>query len=130
MLMDSVTAAEIMRLETMTTSKLVEKFESVFGEKCRRRNKRYLIRRIDWRLQADAEEVHSHRIRKGLRRSRCVASLASEVTLDPRDITCSALWSPISGPNSRPFLRLAQPGLSKGCFRSLGRDLLRLASES
>jgi hypothetical protein len=55
MLMDSVTAAEIARLETMTISKLVEKFESVFGEKCRSRNKRYLIRRIAWRLQANAE---------------------------------------------------------------------------
>jgi hypothetical protein len=52
--MDSVTAAEIARLETMTISKLVEKFESVFGEKCRSRNKRYLIRRIAWRLQANA----------------------------------------------------------------------------
>jgi hypothetical protein len=56
MLMDSVTAAEIARLETMTISKLVEKFESVFGERCRSRNKRYLIRRIAWRLQANAEE--------------------------------------------------------------------------
>lgn len=128
--MDALTAAEIARLETMTTSKLVEKFESVFGEKCRSRNKRYLIRRIDWRLQAEAEEVHSPRIREGLRRSRCVASLASEVTLDPLDITCSALWSSVSGPNSPPFLRLAQPGLSKGCFRSLGRDLPGLAFES
>lgn len=53
--MDSVTAAEIAKLDTMTVSKLVEKFESLVGEKCRSRNKRYLIRRIAWRLQANAE---------------------------------------------------------------------------
>ena len=44
--MDSVTAAEIAKLETMTVSKLVEKFESLVGERCRSRNKRYPIRRI------------------------------------------------------------------------------------
>ncbi len=53
--MDSVTAAEIAKLETMTVSKLVEKFESLVGEKCRSRNKRYIVRRIAWRLQANAE---------------------------------------------------------------------------
>jgi hypothetical protein len=59
--MDSVTAAEIAKLETMTVSKLVEKFESLVGEKCRSRNKRYLIRRIAWRLQANAEGGLSER---------------------------------------------------------------------
>ena len=59
--MDSVTAAEIAKLETMTVSKLVERFESLFGEKCRSRNKRYLIRRIAWRLQANAEGGLSER---------------------------------------------------------------------
>jgi hypothetical protein len=38
--MDSVTAAEIAKLETITVSNLVEKFESLVGEKCRSRNKR------------------------------------------------------------------------------------------
>lgn len=33
--MDSVTAAEIAKLDTMTVSKLVERFESLVGEKCR-----------------------------------------------------------------------------------------------
>jgi hypothetical protein len=48
-------ASEIARLEAMTITKLVERFESLFGEKCGSRNKRYLIRRIAWRLQANAE---------------------------------------------------------------------------
>ena len=53
--MNAATAFEIAKLETLTVSKLVEKYESLFGEKCRSRNKRYLIRRIAWRLQANAE---------------------------------------------------------------------------
>jgi hypothetical protein len=53
--MNAATASEIARLETMTITKVVERFESLFGEKCRSRNKRYLIRRIAWRLQANAE---------------------------------------------------------------------------
>ena len=44
--MNAATASEIARLETMTITKVVERFESLFGEKCRSRNKRYLIRRI------------------------------------------------------------------------------------
>ena len=53
--MNAATASEIARLEIMTITKVVERFESLFGEKCRSRNKRYLIRRIAWRLQANAE---------------------------------------------------------------------------
>jgi hypothetical protein len=49
---NAATASEIARLETMTITKVVERFESLFGEKCRSRNKRYLIRRIAWRLQS------------------------------------------------------------------------------
>jgi hypothetical protein len=62
--MDSVIAAEIAKLETMTVSKLVERFESLVGEKCRSRNKRYLVRRIAWRLQANAEGGLSERALK------------------------------------------------------------------
>jgi hypothetical protein len=59
--MDSVTAAEIAKLETMTVSKLVERFESLFGEKCRSRNKRYLLRRVAWRLQTNTKGGISER---------------------------------------------------------------------
>jgi hypothetical protein len=38
--MDSVTATEVAMLKTLTVFKLVEKFEMLFGEKCRSRNKR------------------------------------------------------------------------------------------
>jgi hypothetical protein len=70
--MNAATASEIARLETMTITKVVERFESLFGEKCRSRNKRYLIRRISWRLQANAEGDLSERAR----------ARAAELTLD------------------------------------------------
>jgi hypothetical protein len=59
--MNAATASEIARLETMTITQVVERFESLFGEKCRSRNKRYLIRRIAWQLQANAEGGLSER---------------------------------------------------------------------
>jgi hypothetical protein len=62
--MNAATASEIARLETMTITKVVERFESLFGEKCRSRNKQYLIRSIAWRLQANAEGDLSERVMK------------------------------------------------------------------
>jgi hypothetical protein len=59
--MNAATASEIARLKTLTITQIVRQFESLFGEKCRSRNKRYLIRRIAWRLQANAEGDLSER---------------------------------------------------------------------
>ena len=61
--MNAATASEIARLKTLTITQIVQQFESLFGEKCRSRNKRYLIRRIAWRLQANAEGDLSERAR-------------------------------------------------------------------
>jgi hypothetical protein len=57
-------AAEVARLEKMSVSQLAKRFEQVFGEQCRSRHKRYLIRRIAWRLQANAEGGLSERARQ------------------------------------------------------------------
>jgi hypothetical protein len=77
--MDSVTSAEIARLEKASVSTLVARFEDIFGQQCRSRNKRYLIRRIAWRLQADAEGGLSER---ALKRAAELA-LDSEVRVTP-----------------------------------------------
>jgi hypothetical protein len=63
----------------MTVSKLVEKFESLVGEKCQSRNKRYLMRRISWRLQASAEGGLSERASK----RAAELALDSEVRVTP-----------------------------------------------
>jgi hypothetical protein len=57
-------AAEVARLETMSVNQLARRFEELFGEQCRSRHKRYLIRRIAWRLQANAEGGLSDRARQ------------------------------------------------------------------
>lgn len=54
---------EVARLEKMSVSQLAQRFEEVIGEQCRSRHKRYLIRRIAWRLQANAEGGLSERAR-------------------------------------------------------------------
>ena len=77
--MNATTASEIARLETMTITKVVERFESLFGEKCRSRNKRYLIRRIAWRLQANAEGDLSERAKA----RAAELALDSEVRVTP-----------------------------------------------
>jgi len=46
---------EIAALKDKTVSQLVKRYEEVFKEECRSRNKQYLIRRIAWRLQANDE---------------------------------------------------------------------------
>ena len=62
--MKTEVAVEVARLEKMTVGQLAEQFEELIGEPCRSRHKRYLIRRIAWRLQANAEGGLSERARQ------------------------------------------------------------------
>ncbi len=62
--MTKTVAAEVARLEKMSVGQLAQCFEQVFGEQCRSRHKRYLIRRIAWRIQANAEGGLSERARQ------------------------------------------------------------------
>ena len=57
-------AKEVTALRRMTTTELKRKFEVVFGEECRSGNKIWLIKRIAWRLQANAEGDLSERARQ------------------------------------------------------------------
>jgi hypothetical protein len=62
--MNRTVATEVARLESMSVNQLAKRFEELFGEQCRSRHKRYLIRRISWRLQANAEGGLSDRARQ------------------------------------------------------------------
>ncbi|MFN3189145.1 MAG: DUF2924 domain-containing protein [Aureliella sp.] len=46
---------EVAALEGMSTGQLCERYAELFGEPVRTRHKRYLVRKIAWRLQAMAE---------------------------------------------------------------------------
>lgn len=57
-------AREVTLMEGMTVGQLRAKYAEVFGEECRSRHKQWLIKRIAWRMQANAEGDLSERARK------------------------------------------------------------------
>jgi hypothetical protein len=72
---------EVASLQEMTTGELRERYAEVFGEEPRSRHKVYLIRKIAWRLQANAEGDLSERAR---RRATELAVDAEVRTTPPR----------------------------------------------
>lgn len=55
---------EVARLRRMTVAQLRERYAEVFGEETRSRHKVFLVKRIVWRLQANAEGDLSERARR------------------------------------------------------------------
>ncbi|MCK6485488.1 MAG: DUF2924 domain-containing protein [Phycisphaerae bacterium] len=72
---------ELAALEKMTVGRLQERYVEVFGEPVRSRHRQYLIRRIAWRLQANAEGGLSERAR---RRADELANIADVRVTPPR----------------------------------------------
>ena len=68
----------------MTVGKLQGRFVEVFGEPVRSQHRQYLIRRIAWRLQANAEGGLSER---ALRRAEELADNADVRLTPPRSAT-------------------------------------------
>lgn len=56
--------AQIEALESMTPKQLREKYIEVWGEPTRSGNKRFMIKRIAWKIQANAEGDLPERVRK------------------------------------------------------------------
>ena len=74
-------AKEVAALEQMTFGRLQDRYVEVFGEPVRSRHRQYLIRRIAWRLQANAEGGLSER---ALRRAEELADDADVRLTPPR----------------------------------------------
>ena len=79
--MNTALRAELARMEDMSVGQLREKYAELYGETSRSRHRRYLIRRIAWRLQANAEGDLSERAR---RRAEELAIDADVRTTPPR----------------------------------------------
>jgi hypothetical protein len=62
--MNNALATELATLGNLSVNELAKRFESLFGEECRSRHKRYLVRRIAWRMQANAEGGLTERARQ------------------------------------------------------------------
>ena len=56
-------ATEIDELGRMTTGELAERYEALHGRPSRTRHRAYLIRKIAWRIQANAEGDLTERAR-------------------------------------------------------------------
>ena len=74
--------AEVAALQQMTTGEVRVRYAEVFSEEPRSRHKAYLIRKIAWRLQANAEGDLSERAR---RRAEELAVDAEVRTTPPRN---------------------------------------------
>jgi len=75
-------AKEVAAMERMTIDQLRVKYADVFGEPTRSRHKEYLVKRIIWRLQANAEGGLSER---ALGRARELANEADIRVVAPRN---------------------------------------------
>ena len=73
--------AEVSKMTAMKVSQLREKFREVFGEDTNTRNKQWLIKRIAWRIQANALGGLSERAK---RRAAELANDADVRILPPR----------------------------------------------
>lgn len=72
-------------LGRMTTGDLVRRYEELHGHPCRTRHRAYLIRKIAWRMQANAEGDLSERAR---RRAAELADDAEVRVTAPKTLVC------------------------------------------
>ena len=95
-------------LEQMTVGQLRQKYAEIFGEPTHGRHKQYLIKRIIWRMQANAYGGLSER---ALQRARALANLADLRLTAPRPGTSSAMTATRAiAPAAPADDRLPQPG--------------------
>jgi transcriptional regulator with XRE-family HTH domain len=83
--MPSDIAAEIETLHQMTTGELAERYEELHGQPSRTRHRAYLIRKIAWRIQANAEGDLTERARK---RAAELADDADIRVMAPKTMIC------------------------------------------
>ena len=87
-------ATEIAALDGMATGELAERYAELHGQPCRTRHRAYLIRKIAWRIQANAEGDLSERAR---RRAAELANDADIRVMAPPAMVCP----PLAASNSR-----------------------------
>ena len=108
-------AAEIAALGQMTTGELAERYTELHGQPCRTRHRAYLVRKIAWRIQANAEGDLSERARK---RAAELANDADVRVMAPPTMVCPpqtgaavTVTKPIPAARAKPRdPRLPTPG--------------------
>lgn len=89
--MPETIARQIDALQRMTTSELADRFAALHGYPCRTRHRAYLVRKIAWRVQADAEGDLTERAR---RRAEELADDAQVRVMAPRTLVCPPQQGP------------------------------------
>ena len=105
--MEASVLAAIVELGHLNVAALKTKYRELFSEDSRSSNKQFLVRRIAWRLQAQAEGDLSERARRRL------AEIANETDLRaraPRAFLGMAVQAAASAPGTLKDLRLPPPG--------------------
>jgi len=83
--MSDTVQRELEVLGRMTTGDLVRRYEELHGQPCRTRHRAYLIRKIAWRIQANAEGDLSERARM---RAAELANGAEARVMAPKTQVC------------------------------------------
>lgn len=78
-------ANQLAALDRMTTGELAEQYRELHGQPCRTRHRAYLIRKIAWRIQANAEGDLSERARQ---RAAELADDADVRVMAPKTMIC------------------------------------------
>lgn len=102
---------EMDALGHMTTSDLAERYAELHGQPCRTRHRAYLIRKIAWRIQANAEGDLSERARK---RAAELANDADIRVMAPPTMVCPPQYG-----ESATITKSAPTGRSKPIDRRL-----------
>ncbi len=76
--------AELAAMDAMTPTQLREKYQQVFGEPTRSGNRRFMVKRIAWRLQAEAEGGLPERVRRKALEIARDGDLRTTVPRNPR----------------------------------------------
>ncbi len=108
-------ATQIAALDGMATCELAERYEQLHGQPCRTRHRAYLVRKIAWRIQANAEGDLSERAR---RRAADLANDAEVRVMAPPTMVCPpqtgnevTVTRPIAAGEAKPRdPRLPTPG--------------------
>ncbi len=76
--------AELAAMQGMTPKQLREKYEQVFGEPTRSGNRRFLTKRLAWRMQANAEGGLPERVRRKALEIARDSDLRTTIPRNPR----------------------------------------------
>jgi hypothetical protein len=76
---------ELAALDRMTTGELVERYRELHGQPCRTHHRAYLIRKVAWRIQANAEGDLAERAQK---RAAELANAADIRVMAPKTMIC------------------------------------------